>query len=158
MKKVAKVVCGMALLGMVSAPVVAAGDDPMEKAVKARQGEMKVRAFNIGILAAMAKGKVEYDADAAATAAKNLHLASMMKNGAMWPKGSDNTNASLKTEALPAIWQADSKVGEKAKAFAMAAEELAGVAGNGLDAMKPKFAALGKSCKGCHEDYREKKK
>lgn len=158
MKMMAKLVCGVALMGVVGAPVFAAGDDPMEKAVKARQGEMKVRAFNIGILAAMAKGKTEYDAAAASTAAKNIHLASMMKNGAMWPKGSDNTNKALKTEALPAIWQADSKIGEKAKAFAMAAEELAAVAGDGLDAMKPKFAALGKSCKGCHEDYREKKK
>ena len=71
---------------------------------------------------------------------------------------SGNDNPKLKTEALPAIWAEGSDIGSKVKAFGMAAEELAAVADQGLDQMKPKFAAVGKACKGCHEDYRAKKK
>jgi len=158
MNRFATIVCGIAVLGVMSAPSYAAKEDPVTKAVKARQGYMKVNAFNMGILAGMAKGETEYDAALAGAAANNLHLSSQMKNKAMWPMGSSNANESLKTEALPAIWEEGSKVGEKSKAFATAAEALAAVADQGLDQMKPKFAELGKACKGCHEDYREKKK
>ena len=157
MSRTTQLLCGLALAGLISAPALAA-DDPMAKAVKARQGYMQVLAINVGQLAAMAKGKKAYDAEAAQMAADNLKLAAQMKNGVMWPAGSGNDNNALETRALPKIWAADSKVGEKSKAFKMAAAELADVAGNGMEAMKPKFAALGKSCKGCHKEYRLKKK
>lgn len=158
MKGLVSTVCGVVIMGMVALPAVAEKDDPMEKAVKARQGFMQMNAFNMGMLAGMAKGEVAYDAATAGMAAKNLQLASMMKNKAMWPQGSGNDNPKLKTEALPAIWAEGSDIGNKVKAFGMAAEELAAVADQGLDQMKPKFAAVGKACKGCHEDYRAKKK
>ena len=151
---VKNVVCGLALAGLFSATSQAATPDPMEKAVKARQGYMQVNAFNMGILAAMVKGEAPYDAEQAATAANNIKLSSMMKNKAMWVPGSGNDNPKLETKALPEIWMAGSDIGDKAKAFGNAASELAAVAGQGLDVMKPKFGDLGKSCKGCHKDYR----
>jgi len=158
MKRIAMVMGGVALLGSLVAPVWAAKEDPMEKAVNARQGYMKMNAFNMGILAGMAKGEAPYDAAMAGVAAKNLQLASMMKNKAMWPPGTSNDNQQLKTDALPAIWAEGSEIGAKAKAFGEAATELAAVVDQGVEQMKPKFAALGKACKGCHEDYRAKKK
>ncbi len=134
-------------------------DGHMEKAVKARQGFMQVVAFQLGPLGAMAKGEMEYDAEVAAANAANLQALANMNNGAMWPAGSDNAALGEdKTRALPAAWAADSKVGEKHQAWADASAELAAVAGNGLDALKPAVGAVGKSCGGCHDDYRAEKK
>ena len=151
-----------ATLGLIAAGAVttsALADGHIEKAVEARQGFMKVVAYNLGPLGAMAKGEMEYDADIAATNAANLEALSKMNNGAMWPAGSDNgALGEDKTRALPAAWAADSKVGEKHKAWIDASVELAEAAGNGLDALKPAVAAVGKSCGGCHDDYRAEKK
>ncbi len=148
---------GIAVLGTVSTAAFA--DGHLEKAVKARQGFMQVVSFNLGPLGAMAKGEMEYDAELAANNAKNLEVLSTMNTGAMWPAGSDNAALGAdETRALPAAWAADSKVMEKHEAWAKASAELAATAGNGLDALKAGVGAVGKSCGGCHDDYRAEKK
>lgn len=148
---------GIAATGAIATSAIA--DGHIEKAVKARQGFMQVVAFNLGPLGAMAKGEMDYDAELAANNAKNLQALAVMNNGAMWPEGSDNAALGEdKTRALPAAWAADSKVGEKHEAWVDASAQLAEVAGNGLDALKPAVAEVGKSCGGCHDDYRAEKK
>lgn len=153
-----------ATLGLVAAGAIAAtgpalADGHLEKAVKARQSLMQVVAFNLGPLGAMAKGEMEYDAEAAATSAKNLEALSKLDQSGMWPEGSDSESLGEdKTHALPAGWAADSKAMEKHEAWAEASAQLAAVAGDGLDAMKPAVAEVGKSCGGCHDDYRVEKK
>ena len=126
-------------------------------AVKARQSQMTLYAFNIGLLGGMAKGEIDYDAEAASAAANNLAALSKTDQSRMWPKGSDNESlGSDATEALPAIWAADSDIGDKAMALTTAADAMADAAGNGLDALRGAIGPLGKSCGGCHEDYRQK--
>ncbi len=157
MKTVFLAAMGIAALGTVS--TIAFADGHLEKAVKARQGFMQVVAFNLGPLGAMAKGEMEYDAELAANNAKNLEVLANMNNGAMWPAGSDNEALGAdKTRALPAAWAAGSKVMEKHEAWAKASAELAATAGSGLDALKAGIGAVGKSCGGCHDDYRAEKK
>lgn len=142
----------------VCAPAAFADGD-LEKAVKARQGQMQVVSFTLGPIAAMAKGEMDYDAEIAMTNAKNMEALAKLKTGAMWPEGSDNASLGEdKTRALPAAWAADSKVGEKHMAWVDASTNLAAVAGDGLDALKPAVAEVGKSCGGCHDDYRAEKK
>jgi len=157
MKAVLFAALGAVAVGAVSTSVLA--DGHIAKAVEARQGFMKVVAFNLGPLGAMAKGEMEYDAEAAAAFAKNLEVLSAMNTGAMWPAGSDNAALGEdKTRALPAAWEADSKVGEKHQAWTEASASLAAVAGDGLDALKGAVGDVGKSCGGCHDDYRAEKK
>jgi cytochrome c556 len=157
MKSALLAVAGLAALGTVS--TVALADGHIKKAVEARQGFMKVVSFNLGPLGAMAKGEMDYDAELAANNAKNLHALSVMNNGAMWPAGSDNAALGEDvTRALPAAWASDSKVGEKHKAWIDASAQLAAVAGDGLDALKGAVGTVGKSCGGCHDDYRAEKK
>jgi len=126
-------------------------------AVKARQSHMTLYAFNIGLLGGMAKGEIEYDAGAATAAAGNLATMSQLDQSRLWPKGSDNVALGKETtEALPAIWAADSNVGEKAMALTAAAIAMEQAAGGGLESLRGAIGPLGKSCGGCHETNRQK--
>lgn len=133
-----------------------AAQDPLKKAIKARQGEMQLRAFNVGPLFGMAKGQIEYDAALANKLAGNLKLMLDLDNGRAWAKGSDIDNYMGDTTALPKIWTTYPEISNYGKKYAQAVNELAAVAGNGRDALKSKIGALGKSCKGCHDEFREK--
>lgn len=145
----------VALLGVsLVAPISADKHDPIEDAIKARQGFMKMVSFNAGPLFGMAKGEVECDAELATKLAKNLHALTQMDNGAMWPEGSDNTKYEGKTRALPEAWTTYPKVAEAHQAWVDAIAALTPVAGQGLDTLKEKVGAVGKRCKGCHDDFR----
>ena len=76
-----------ATAGLVFLTTATAGDDPLEDAIKARRGYMQVVVFNAGPLFAMAKGKIDYNAEAAATYANNLKAAAMMTPPAKPPPG-----------------------------------------------------------------------
>ncbi len=144
-------VATVALLGFGTASTVFAGE--FDKQIKARQSFMQIYAFNLGLLGAMAKGEADYDAELASAAANNLLAASKMKNGAMWPKGSDASAPGLadKTRAKPDVWTQYPKVTEKIEALTVALTKMAAEAGNGLDAVKANMGPVGQGCKGCHE-------
>jgi cytochrome c556 len=105
-------------------------DKQIAAAIKARQSQMQLHAFNLGLLGAMAKQETPYDAAAASGAA---------------------------TRALPAIWASDSKIGEKGKDFVDAALAMQSAAGTDLGALQAAMGPVGKSCGGCHESYRKPK-
>ncbi len=144
------------IIGLTLAAPVFAGKDPLKNAIKARQGEMQLRAFNVGPLFGMAKGKIEYDADLAKKLARNLKLMLDLDNGRAWAKGSDIDSYMGDTTALPKIWTTYPEISKYGKKYVAAVNELATVAGDGRDALKSKMGAVGKSCKGCHDEFREK--
>lgn len=150
---------GLALAGTLATTALSDGhaDKATMAAIKARQASMQLYAFNIGILGAMAKGAVEYDADAASAAAANLAALTSMNQMAMWPPGSDNATLGDATAALPAIWQEGSKIGEASMAMATASAAMAEAAGGGLDSLRGAIGAVGKGCGGCHDAYRQPK-
>jgi len=146
---------GLLLIGLTLITPGFAAKDPNQKAIKARQGEMQLRSFNAGPLFAMAKGEIEYDAELAATLANNMKLLLDVNMGRAWPTGSDNSFYE-ETTATPKIWETYPEIGEYGKRYKTAVTELAAEAGNGLDALRSKVGPLGKSCKGCHDEFREK--
>ena len=157
MKTVIVTVVSIALF--TASSVFAEDDGPHDKAIKARQALMQLYSFNLGILGGMAKGEVEYDADAATAAADNLLSAVSMNQSAMWPAGSHSEDAAnRKNRALEAIWTTFPEITEKSKAIVTAATVMQAAAGNGLDALKGAMGGAGKSCKGCHDDFRAEKK
>lgn len=121
--------------------------------IKARQAQMQIQAFNLGILGAMAKGEAEYNAEAAVLAATNIVHAASIHQPQAWAPGSDNSNVEG-TRALPALWQNFPDAGEKSAELLAAAEEMKTVAGNGREAIGGAMARLGGACSACHTSYR----
>ena len=148
---------GLVLLGAALTAPLSAANDPLEKAIQARQAEMQLRSFNAGPLFAMAKGKIDYDAELAAMLANNLKLLTNVEMGRAWPQGSDNSAYPGKTTALPKIWETYPEIADYGLRYIEAVNNLAAVAGDGKDALRGQIGNLGKSCKGCHDDFREKK-
>lgn len=158
MKSVFSMVLAAVVLGT-AVYATAQSKGPHDAAIKGRQAMFQTYNFNMGILSAMAKGKTEYNADTASEAAKNLLAAASFGQSSMWPPGSDNeTEGNAKNRALPAIWETYPAIVEKGEAMQKAATVMADQAGQGLDALKGAMGDLGGSCKGCHDDFRAKRR
>lgn len=132
----------------------ARADGHLEKMIDARQGYYQVVLHNAGILFGMAKGDIEYDAGSAQNAADNIVKLTSLEVGSMWAAGTSKEEMPGKTRALKKIWDTWPAIGEKSAAWKKASADLAGSAGNGLDALRANIGALGASCKGCHDEYR----
>lgn len=138
-----------------AATVQGQSDSPYASHLKARQGFMSINSFNIATLGGMARGNIDYDAEAAQTAADNIAAMAGVDTRPFWPEGSDNGALGDRTRALPAIWEDPEGFGEAWMAYRTAAAGMAEVAGGGLDALRGGIGTLGESCGGCHEDFRQ---
>ncbi len=145
-----KIIAAVTLTVAVATPTFAD-----ESAIKARKALMQLRAFNIGQLGAMAKGAVDYNAEAAQAAADNLVATTTINQMAMWPQGTDNVAMAGKTGALPELWATFPAVFEKDKAFVEAATAMAAVAGTDLASLQGAMGTLGGGCGGCHKLYKQ---
>lgn len=145
-----KAVSGAALAIAVATPVLAQD----MKAVEARQGQFKLYSHNLAVLGGMAQGKMDYDAGMAQTAADNLFHVTRHDQSRLWPEG---TSSFIEdgTRAKPEIWENLDDFTAKFVAMQDATAALQGVAGDGLDALRPAVGAVGQACGACHEDYRE---
>jgi cytochrome c556 len=123
-------------------------------AVGARQSQMRLQGFNVGILVAMAQGKMDYDATTAQEAATNLKALTATDWTLYFPPGTAVGEAD-NTKALPAIWSDMDGFNTAHQNLAKAAASMADVAGNGLDALKGALGAVGGACGGCHKTYRQ---
>jgi cytochrome c556 len=159
MKKTLLVTLAAVALGATTFVTFAQDEVPFQNQIEARQSFMHIYRFNLGMLGAMAKGEMPYDAVQASAAANNLVAAAKMSNGAMWPAGSDMGAEGLEgvTWAKPDIWTSMAKVDEKSRSLTEALEAMAAVAGDGLDALRSKMGAVGDGCKGCHKSFRASK-
>ena len=135
--------------------VALAGGHGGNPAVKARKAHMNLYMHNAGVLFAMAKGDLDYDAEAASAAANNIAALTKLSQRGYWNPGTSTDDLGEETRALPAIWQEGSKAAEIGGQMAEAADALAAVAGDGKEAMMGALGPLGKACTACHEDYRQ---
>lgn len=142
-----------AAIAAIAAPVWAGGHGG-NPAVTARQSHMQLYQHNLIILGNMAKGDVDYDADAAQAAANNIVALVNLSQAGYWPQGSDNGALGDVTRAKPDLWQNYPDVIEKAGAVKAAAEALAMAASNGQAALGPAVGALGGACTECHKSFR----
>jgi cytochrome c556 len=141
------------IAALIAAPALAWAETPEEKIVEARQGYFSLLGANMGVFAGMAKGQVDYDAEAAQNAADNIVLLSSYNAGHLFMPGTSSLDLD-NTRALPDIWDDMPGVQAKFSDFNKAALAMQEVAGNGKAEMAGALGALGGTCKACHDDYR----
>ncbi|MDD9922217.1 MAG: cytochrome c [Boseongicola sp.] len=144
----------IALVFAAAGSLASAGGHDGNPAVKARKAHMQLYAHNLGILGGMARGNMEYDADAAQAAASNMAALSSLNQRSYWAPGTSNAELGDETKALPAIWEQGSTAGQIGGELAAASAALAEVAGNGLEALGPALGPVGATCGACHKAYR----
>lgn len=123
-----------------------------EVLVKQRQAAMTLQGKYFGPMAGMAQGKVPFNAAVVQRNAGFLDNLSRMA----WD-GFDASTRSEKTKALPAVF--DDAAGFKAAAGRLENEaaKLVALSRSGDEAaIKAQIGAVGKTCGGCHNDYRQK--
>ena len=122
-----------------------------EKAVDYRQAVMNVYAWNVTTMGDMVKGKTAFDAAAFASHARDLAAAAELELMAAFPEDSITDESDAREE----IWLDFGKVEDKHQALRDPSAKLAEVAAGGDEvAMKEQFGATAKTCKGCHDDFK----
>lgn len=148
-------------LVMVSSAVIAVGAasfaDGHAKVpgeIVARHGVMNIMSLNMAVVGGMARGNTDYDAAAAQDAADSLAAVGMIKQTLLWPEGTSSEDTEI-SRALPAIWSDRAGFDAKWADYTEATANLKAAAGQGLDALRPAVGAVGGTCGGCHDDYRQ---
>lgn len=149
----------LAVAALLSVGIAASAQDaPTEKqlmgAVAARQAHMDLYGFNLGIIGAMAKSEVPYDAAVASAAATNLASLATLDQSAYWLPGSAAGSVD-KTRALPEIWTNMTGFEASEAALMEATVGLQAAAGESLEALQAQLGAVGKVCGECHKLYRQ---
>jgi cytochrome c556 len=122
-----------------------------EDAIKYRKAVFTVMATHFGRVAAMANGKMPFDAKVAADSAELATTMSKLPYVA-FIEGTDKGE----TKAKPEIWAEADKF--KAAAAKMQEEMVklnVAAKGGNIDTIKAAAGETGKACKGCHDTYRK---
>ena len=120
--------------------------------IKYRQNVMKATGGHMGAIVDILKNRLPL-ADHIVDHARSIQQNSKMTL-AMFPKGSGLGD----TKAKPAIWENWSKFESAVNAFVRESSKLVKVAESGdMKALAKQFRATGKTCGGCHKDFRERK-
>ncbi len=122
-----------------------------ENYIKYRQAVMKAIGGHTGAASQIIRGKVAPEGHLLMHA---LALAELNRNLAkLFPEGSDFGETRAKAE----IWDEWAKFEQAAQASEKAAADFsAAAAGGDTRQIANAFKAVGKGCKGCHKDFREK--
>ena len=140
----------MMIAVLLSLPAHAQFQKP-EDAIKYRQGAFTLMGAHFSRVAAMAQGRVPFDAKVAADNVAVLNSVVRLPFAAF----GEGTDKGLPTGAKPEVWKDSAKF--RAAADKMIAEvaklDTAARAGN-LDALKAAVGGVAGSCKGCHDDFR----
>ena len=122
-------------------------DDEAE--YKYREGVMKSAVGHMSSMGAILRGRVHFE-NFKIHAHGMKDIAGIMPN--VFPEGSGVDGS----ESLPAVWEKPDEFKAAMDKFVDAANNIAAAADSGeMSEIGPAIQALGKSCKGCHDDLRE---
>lgn len=132
-----------------SSPAMAQFAKP-EDAVKYRQSALTLMNTHLLRIAAMANGRVPYDAKVATENAELLATLSRLP----WQGFGPDTDM-LSPKAKPEIWSQKARFNDFAEKMTAETTKLAAAAKtNNLDNLKTAFGATAASCKNCHDVFR----
>lgn len=148
-RHVALTLCAVATAA--AAPAYAQQAPKPEDQIRYRQSIMNVIGRQFGMLAAMAKGEVPYNKEAAVKAAGLVETLSSLPAPLFGP----GLDKGAPTKASQKIWSEPDKFKAALEKMQGEVKKLPGAAGDPA-ALKTVAGDVGKTCKGCHDDYREK--
>ncbi len=122
-----------------------------EAAVDYRKSAFTVMANHVARIGAMVKGDTPYNAAAATASADVVAMMSKLPYEAFV----EGTSGTKKGAPKPNVWTERAKFDDLASKLQTETAKLATASrSNNLDAIKPAFAEVGKTCKACHDDFR----
>lgn len=149
MKKLVTLILASAAATL-SVPAMAQFAKP-EDAIKYRQSSLFVMQQNFARVAAMAAGRVPFDAKVAAESSEVAAYMSKLP----WAAFGDGTDKGAPTKAKAEIWTDKAKFNEYAEKMQGDMNKLNAAAKTGnLDSIKAAVGAVGGSCKTCHDAFR----
>jgi cytochrome c556 len=158
MKPVFKTLLTPALaLGLLAAAASASAQQAQqpkpEQLIKWRQSAYQVLGWNTARIRANVEGT--YNKEEVVKAANTIAAIANSGLGSLYAPGTETGKGWHDTTVKPALFTDAKKAGEAAATFNKEANELAKVALAGdAAAVKAQAAALQRSCKGCHDDFR----
>ncbi len=139
-----------ALSAAILSPFASAQMKP-EDAIKHRKAAFNVIAYNFGSIGAMVNNRKSYNKDEAIRNAATASAVTWQPYEFFIP-GTDTGD----TKAKSNIWTDAAKFKAGAEKMQSEMAKLASVARDGdANALKAQFGEVGKTCKGCHDDYRK---
>jgi len=117
--------------------------------IKYRKSVMGVVGGHMQAMGTILKGQVHLND-------LEFHAKGMANISSIVPKVFPVGSGKGKTEALPAIWEDKAEFKIAMDKFVTAAEDMASASGSGdMGEIGPAIKALGGSCKGCHDSFKE---
>ena len=143
-----------ALLAGTAGTANALASEGHSKAIDYRNSVMTVLKWNMGAMGAVMKGKQPYDREQFKRHAQDLATAAHLDLLAGFPEGSDEGEDTAARMDIWMDWDSfEAKYADLKKTSKALAETAAG--SGGLEAIGPKFGAVGKACKACHDSYKD---
>lgn len=150
-KSIARATLGIVALSLAT---IASAQVKPEDQIKFRKAGYSFMSWNMGKIKSNLEGT--YDAAQVTAAANAIAGIANSGMGALFGAGTDKDVGSQKTRVKPELFQNMPEVGKLAGDFSGAANNLAKVAATGdAAAVKSAFGDLGKTCKACHDKFRE---
>ena len=150
------------LLGLATTTANVQASEDVDGMIKYRQNVMKALGGHVGAADRIMRGQVPMKDQLQLHAAAAADIAAM--TASLFPKDSvppehEFAGATVETDATEAIAEKPAEFDKAVKATEQATAAFLKALNEGADeaALAKAFGAIGKSCKGCHTDFRKKK-
>jgi cytochrome c556 len=118
-----------------------------------RQGAYRIMGWHMGLLGDVARGEKPFELEQVRDAVRHLQWAERLTATTYTPDTRNVTASRL----LPKAWQDMEQFVDRGRSLKQAIDTLAGHAQAGEEAtIKAAIGEVGKACKACHDDFREK--
>ena len=153
-KSLRVLVLAAALAGAVAAPAIAQQAPKPENLIKWRQSAFQVVAWNSGRIKASLDGG--YNKDQVLKSANVIAAIANSGLGSLFAAGTESGKGWHDTTAKADLFTNTAKFAELGGAFGKESSELVRVVSSGADvaAVKEQFGKLQKTCKSCHDEFR----
>jgi len=145
--------CALILSTTLANANVAKSEKHAKKSTELRQSIFSLLGSNMGPLGGMAKGKIDFNVKAIEKHALRINQLSFMI--ADYTR-TDTSSFNVKTDTLNKVWKEPDLFAEKIKALNESSAHLMAIAKTGDEgAIKKAIGGVGKTCGGCHDDFKK---